>query len=100
MALSSVALGAEFETKVYDLPNASYIHDISPAPDGAVWYTAQRDGQLGILDPKTEKFKGVPGSKPDFNVRQILGWPGQILLPESGTSRIMIVRTDTAALTN
>ncbi|MEP6695201.1 MAG: hypothetical protein ABJB39_11220, partial [Chloroflexota bacterium] len=25
-------------------------HDVAPAPDGGVWYTAQRTGELGYLD--------------------------------------------------
>ena len=28
-------------------------HDVAPAVDGGVWYTAQRTGELGYLDPKT-----------------------------------------------
>ena len=28
-------------------------HDVAPARDGGVWYTAQHTGQLGWLDPKT-----------------------------------------------
>jgi streptogramin lyase len=28
-------------------------HDVYPAPDGAVWFTAQSAGKLGRLDPKT-----------------------------------------------
>jgi virginiamycin B lyase len=28
-------------------------HDVAPAADGGVWYTAQRTGELGYLDPKT-----------------------------------------------
>lgn len=29
------------------------IHDLAPAPDGGVWYTAQRSGHLGWFDPKS-----------------------------------------------
>jgi virginiamycin B lyase len=29
------------------------IHDVAPAPDGGVWFTAQAGGQLGWFDPKT-----------------------------------------------
>jgi virginiamycin B lyase len=29
------------------------IHDVAPAPDGGVWFTAQRSGHLGWFDPKT-----------------------------------------------
>ena len=28
------------------------IHDVAPAPDGGVWFTAQRSGHLGWFDPK------------------------------------------------
>jgi virginiamycin B lyase len=29
------------------------IHDVAPAPDGGVWFTAQASGHLGYLDPRT-----------------------------------------------
>ncbi len=29
------------------------IHDLAPAPDGGVWFTAQRSGHLGWFDPQT-----------------------------------------------
>ena len=28
------------------------IHDVAPAPDGGVWFTAQRSGHLGWFDPR------------------------------------------------
>ena len=28
-------------------------HDVFPAPDGKVWFTAQSAGKLGRLDPRT-----------------------------------------------
>jgi virginiamycin B lyase len=28
-------------------------HDVYPAPDSAVWFTAQSAGKLGRLDPRT-----------------------------------------------
>jgi virginiamycin B lyase len=28
-------------------------HDVYPAPDGTVWFTAQSAGKLGRLDPRT-----------------------------------------------
>ena len=36
-------------------PSRTGIHDVAPAPDGGVWYTAQRSGHLGWFDPKTGK---------------------------------------------
>lgn len=59
-----------------------------------VWFSQWGANTVYSFDPKTEKFLGVPGSAPDANVRQILGRPGEIFLPESGTSKIMIVKTD------
>jgi phosphohistidine phosphatase SixA len=37
----------------YDVPAGSRPHDVAPAPDGSVWYTAQGSGKLGRLDPGT-----------------------------------------------
>lgn len=55
------------DVSVYDLPKGSRPHDVSPAPDGKVWYTAQHQGALGILDPGTGGVHQVPlgeGSRP------------------------------------
>ena len=35
------------------MPAGSHPHDVAPAPDGTVWYTAQATGELGRLDPET-----------------------------------------------
>jgi virginiamycin B lyase len=39
----------------FALPKGSGPHDVAPAPDGGVWYTAQPRGVLGRLDPDTGK---------------------------------------------
>lgn len=33
-------------------PRPTGIHDVAPAPDGGVWFTAQRSGHLGWFDPR------------------------------------------------
>ena len=30
-------------------------HDVYPAPDGTVWFTAQSAGKLGRFDPRTSR---------------------------------------------
>lgn len=40
----------------YNVPRGAHPHDVAPAPDGTVWYTAQLQGAIGILDPKTGKI--------------------------------------------
>src|SRR4030095_6348961 len=43
------------------------IHDVAPAPDGGVWFSAQRSGHLGWFDPKSGRTELVAlgrGSSP------------------------------------
>src|SRR5207342_3066338 len=37
----------------FDVPRGSHPHDVAPPPDGSVWYTAQFQGALGILNPNS-----------------------------------------------
>jgi virginiamycin B lyase len=48
------------EVKYYDVPRGAHPHDVAPAPDGTVWYTAQSQGALGVLDPKTGRTRQIP----------------------------------------
>jgi virginiamycin B lyase len=43
--LPLAAAGAEL--REYPLPAGLGPHDVAPAPDGGVWFTAQRRGALG-----------------------------------------------------
>jgi virginiamycin B lyase len=48
-------------------PSRTGIHDVAPAPDGGVWFTAQRSGHLGWFDPRSAKVELVAlgaGSSP------------------------------------
>ena len=45
--------------RVYAVPTGSRPHDVAPAPDGRIWYTGQRRGVLGILDPRTGQVREV-----------------------------------------
>jgi virginiamycin B lyase len=51
----------------FPVSEGAHPHDVAPAPDGTVWYTAQAAGALGRLDPKTGAVKQIPlgqGSAP------------------------------------
>ena len=53
--------------QVFPLPAGSRPHDVAPALDGGVWYTAQGSGELGWLDPETGETRHTPlgaGSRP------------------------------------
>jgi virginiamycin B lyase len=45
------------------------------------------------FDPSTERFEKFAFPRESANVRQILGRPGEIWLPESGTEHITVIRT-------
>jgi virginiamycin B lyase len=48
-------------------PQRTGIHDVAPAPDGGVWYSAQRSGHLGWFDPRTGRSELIAlgrGSSP------------------------------------
>ena len=40
--------------KEYQVPPGTHPHDVAPAENGSVWYTAQASGELGLLDPFSE----------------------------------------------
>jgi virginiamycin B lyase len=51
----------------FTVPAGSAPHDVAPSPDGTVWYTAQAQGAVGRLDPRSGKTDRVPlgaGSAP------------------------------------
>ena len=77
------------ERQVYELPRGAAPHDVAPAPDGLVWYTAQRQGALGILDPATGDVRHVPlgaGSAPHGVVA---GRDGAAWITDSGLNAIV-----------
>ena len=58
---------AAVEVKYFNVPQGDHPHDVAPAPDGTVWYTGQRAGVLGRLNPDTGQVDRIPlgeGSAP------------------------------------
>ncbi|HEX5080014.1 MAG TPA: hypothetical protein VFV80_12760 [Geminicoccaceae bacterium] len=86
---------ARDEVQVFNLPAGAGPHDVAPAPDGRVWYTAQRQGALGILDPASGAVVQVPlgdGSAPHG---VIAGPDGAAWITDGGLNAI--VRYDPAS---
>jgi len=75
--------------QLFDLPEGSGPHDVAPAPDGNIWYTAQRQGALGILDPKTGKVRQVPLGKDSAPHGVIQGPDGAAWITDSGQNAIV-----------
>ena len=58
-----------------------------------VWVSDFGGNAVFSFDPRTEKFERFGFPRESANVRQILGRPGEIWLPESGTEHISVIRT-------
>ena len=76
-------------TKVFQLPEGSRPHDVAPAPDGKVWYTAQRQGALGILDPETGEIRQVPLGPESAPHGVIQGPDGAAWITDGGQNAIV-----------
>jgi virginiamycin B lyase len=73
------------------VPAGSHPHDVAPAPDGSIWYTAQATGELGVLDPATGATRHVSlgaGSSPHG---VIAGPDGAAWITDSGLNAIVRV---------
>jgi virginiamycin B lyase len=86
------------EVRYYPVPKGSHPHDVAPAPDGTVWYTAQPKGELGRLDPKTGKTEHIRlglGSAPHG---VIIGPDGAAWVTDGGQNAIVRVDPATRAV--
>ena len=89
---------AALRVREYQVPAGSRPHDVAPAPDGTVWYTAQGSGELGRLEPATGKVIEVPlgdGSAPHG---VIVGPDGHAWVTDGGLNAIVRVDHRTLAV--
>ena len=87
---------ANLAIREFDVPSGSHPHDVSPASDGGIWYTAQGAGKLGHLDPATGSIREVPlgaGSAPHG---VITGPDGAPWITDGGLNAIVRVDPVTA----
>jgi virginiamycin B lyase len=83
---------ADVAVQAYALPNGGgYPHDVAVAADGTVWYTAQRDGKLGRLDPATGKVELIALGNGAAPHGVIIGPDGAPWVTEGGTNAIVRV---------
>ncbi len=75
----------------YPVPAGSRPHDVAPARDGGVWYTAQGSGELGWLDPKTGTTRHVALGNGSAPHGVILGPDGAPWITDGGLNAIVRV---------
>jgi virginiamycin B lyase len=67
-----------WEIEAFPVPPGTHPHDVAPAADGGVWYTAQHTGALGHLDPTTGEITEIAlgaGSAPHGVIVDDAGTP-------------------------
>jgi virginiamycin B lyase len=88
---------AKMVMQTFPVPARAGTHDVYPALDGAVWFTAQSAGKLGRLDPRTRSdlIALGPGAAPHG---VIVGPDGAAWVSEGGQNAIARVDPATHAV--
>ena len=97
-ATQDTRLALVYELVEYPLPGGSRPHDVAPAPDGRVWYTAQGSGDLGVLDPDTGETRHIPLGRGSAPHGVIVGPDGAPWVTDSGLNAIVRVDPVTGEL--
>ncbi len=88
----------ELEVVAFPVPSGSRPHDVAPAVDGGVWYTAQGSGDLGWLDPASGETRHIdlgPGSRPHG---VIIDSDGAAWVTDGGRNSIISLDPDSGAV--
>ncbi len=103
LLLTAGAAGSFAETrpvlKEYPVPAGSHPHDVAPAPDGRVWYTAQYAGALGWIDPATGAGGQIPLGKGSRPHGVIVGPDGNPWVTDGGLNAVLRVEAATGTVT-
>ncbi len=60
LAILSCGTVSAADVTYYPVPTGTAPSDVAPATDGRVWFTAQRQGCVGLLDPMTGQSQLIP----------------------------------------
>ena len=95
---STTTTGVPLVTQIeeYPVPAGSGPHDVAPAPDGTVWYTAQNIGVLGRLDPVSGDIDEIPLGNGSAPHGVIVGPDGAAWVTDGGLSAIVRVDPNTS----
>src|ERR687895_1699953 len=91
VTLASISTAHAYEVRYFDVPKGDRPHDVAPAPDGTVWYTGQRTGVLGRLDPKTGTVERIPLGSGSAPHGVIVGPDGAAWITDGGLNAILRV---------
>jgi virginiamycin B lyase len=94
--LRTTAIARAARVQEYPVPAGSGPHDVAPAADGTVWYTAQHSGKLGRLEPASGKTTEVELGEGSAPHGVIVGPDGAPWVTDGGLNAI--VRVDPKTL--
>jgi virginiamycin B lyase len=86
-----------FET--FAVPTGSAPHDVALAPEGAVWYTAQAQGAVGRLDPRSGRIDKIPLGARSAPHGVIVGPDRAAWVTDGGQNAIVRIDPKTLAVT-
>ncbi|MDR2220385.1 MAG: hypothetical protein LBE24_07385 [Methylobacillus sp.] len=98
-APAALAQQDKVDKQVFQLPDGAFPHDVAPAPDGKVWYAAQHNGAIGILDPVAGNWREIklgPNSAPHGVIQ---GPDGAAWLTDGGQNAIVRFDPETEKIT-
>jgi virginiamycin B lyase len=78
----------------FPVPAGSGPHDVAPALDGGVWYTAQDSGELGWLDPATGETRHTDLGEGSAPHGVIVDDDGTAWITDGGLNAIVAVEPD------
>ncbi|MGH3078553.1 MAG: lyase, partial [Gaiellaceae bacterium] len=90
-ASAATSQAPELRVREYPVPSGSHPHDVAPARDGGVWYTAQHTGRLGWLDPRTGATRHVALGSGSAPHGVIVGPDGAPWITDGGLNAIVRV---------
>jgi virginiamycin B lyase len=77
-----------FRVKYYPVQAGMGSRDVTPAPDGTIWFNGQRNGTLGRLDPRDGSYKLIDLGKGAAPHGVIIGPDGAPWITEGGQNAI------------
>jgi virginiamycin B lyase len=80
--------GGEVALRSFALPRNAYPHDVAVGADGIVWYSGQKLGVLGRLDPRSGEVRHIPLGEGAAPHGVIMGPGGEVWITEGGQNAI------------